>query len=489
MKQIRILVIAGSLIVSISMVATAVVLLSLGDGARWEIMTFITLLLVFSPIPALSSFVLLKAIGNYTKEIELFSTRDPLTRLYNQIAFWDMLEYETERSKRQGYRFSLLTIDVDNFKAVNDTYGHEVGDTFLKDFSSIFKSAVRKGDIAARFAGDKFMAILPVCDEAQAYIVAKRIIEGLRDFSLTIDNGTRITGSVSIGVAVYPDHAATAKDLYLLSDNMMVRAKASGKDRLSLPSEGDNVELLRSAGETSILIMDAIKQRRIIPYFQAIMNVENNRIEAYEVLTRIILPERVIAAADFIEAAEGMGAIGKIDYQLIELAFEQVRAKQYTGNLFLNLSPKALVLNEFMPTVRKLMRDYNLDPTKMVFEITERDTVKNVGLIDKFIRDLKKEGFRFAIDDFGAGYSSFQYIKSFSVDFLKIDGEFIRSMGDKSGIEKEIVKSIAILATKLGIKTIAEYVETDAILDEVKSAGIQFAQGYFIQHPSPDLGP
>jgi EAL domain-containing protein (putative c-di-GMP-specific phosphodiesterase class I) len=140
-----------------------------------------------------------------------------------------------------------------------------------------------------------------------------------------------------------------------------------------------------------------------------------------------------------------------------------------------------------MPTMRGLLKTYAIDPSKMVFEITERDTVKNVSLIEQFIRDLKLEGFRFAIDDFGAGYSSFQYIKMFSVDFLKVDGEFIRNLGEKGAVEKTIVKSIADLAGKLGIETIAEYVESADILGEVESAGIQYAQGYYIKRPSPDL--
>ena len=155
--------------------------------------------------------------------------------------------------------------------------------------------------------------------------------------------------------------------------------------------------------------------------------------------------------------------------------------------MFLNLSPKALVLNEFVPTVRKLLKDYGLDPSKLVFEITERDTVKALDVIEKYIHELKSEGFRFAIDDFGAGYSSFQYIKTFSIDYLKIDGEFIRNMSGTSVVENAIVSSIAGLADKLGIKTIAEFVETKEVLGQVESAGIHFAQGYFINKPSPDL--
>jgi EAL domain-containing protein (putative c-di-GMP-specific phosphodiesterase class I) len=182
-----------------------------------------------------------------------------------------------------------------------------------------------------------------------------------------------------------------------------------------------------------------------------------------------------------------MGAIGKIDYQLIEQAFIMVKQKHYKGTLFLNLSPKAMVIRDFMPTIRALFRNYDINPNDMVFEITERDTVKNIRLFEKFVHTLKDEGFRFAIDDFGAGYSSFQYLKNFPVDYLKVDGEFIRNMCGNGTMEKEIVASIASLANRLNIKTIAEFVESEMILNEVESAGINFAQGYYIQKPSPNL--
>lgn len=428
-----------------------------------------------------------KALANYTREVERFATRDPLTNLYNQIAFWDLLDYETERSKRQKYRFSLMAVDLDNFKMINDSYGHETGDRILAEFAALMKTAIRAGDIAARYAGDRFTAILPVCDEGQAYIVARRIIENMRELSLTLENGTVIRQTASIGVAVFPDHAKEARDLYLLAEGMLLQAKTFGKDRLSMPSEHDSVEVLKSMGDKNILVLQALSQRKIVPYFQPIMNVRDMKIEAYEVLTRIVMDGRVIPAAEFIETAESMGAIGKLDYQLIELAFDKVRQSGYQGGLFLNLSPKALILNEFMPTVRKLLRDYNIDPAKMVFEITERDTVKGLNVIEKYVNALRGEGFRFAIDDFGAGYSSFQYLRSFSVDFIKVDGEFIKNMNGARMTEKAIVSSIASLSRMLGIKTIAEFVETKDILNQVEQAGINYAQGYYIRRPSPDL--
>ncbi len=428
-----------------------------------------------------------KTLAAYTRDVERFATRDPLTNLYNQISFWDLLEYETNRSKRQEYKFSLLVIDIDNFKVINDTYGHETGDNFLKEFSLILKSATRSGDIASRYYGDQFAAILPVCDEGQAHTVARRIIDSVRSYSFPLVQGVAVKGTVSIGIAVYPDNAKEAKDLFLLADSMLTQAKSLGKDRLSMPSEQDDIEVLKSMGEKNILILDALAQHKIIPYFQPIMNISDHSINAYEVLTRIRTDDRVIPAVEFIETAEGMGVIGRIDYQLFEHALAKVRESRYQGSLFINLSPKALVLNEFMPTIRKMLRDYGLDPSKIIFEITERDTVKNLKFIESFIVELKHEGFRFAIDDFGSGYSSFHYIKAFSIDFLKIDGEFVRNMNGKSTVEKEIVTSIAALASHLGIKTIAEYVESKDILENVESAGINYAQGYYIKKPSPDL--
>ncbi len=443
---------------------------------------------VDSALDALITLVITaKTAASYSREAERFATRDPLTNLYNQMAFWDLLQHEAERSRRHRYKFSLLKIDIDNFKSINDVYGHDVGDMLLKELALVLKSAVRGGDLAARYAGDEFTAILPVCDEDQANTVARRIIENLRSFSVKLSNGSSVRQTVSIGVAVFPDHAKEAKDLYLMADNMLQQAKTMGKDRFTVPHDQREVDTMMSLREKNLLILEALAKRKFVPYFQPIVDVKKGNVLAYEVLTRIVLPDRVISAAEFIETAESMGAISKIDYQLIEQAFAKVQESGYQGKLFLNLSPKVLVLNEFVPTVRSMLKNFGLDPSKLVFEITERDTVKTLSYIEQHIRDLKREGFRFAIDDFGAGYSSFQYIKTFSIDFLKVDGEFIRNMTPTNTIEKAIVSSIADLADKLGIKTIAEFVENKEILGEVESSGINYAQGYYIKRPSPDL--
>jgi diguanylate cyclase (GGDEF)-like protein len=481
------ILIVSSVLLFLVMALAAVSLAVFVPGTFREKTVITVMLAAMSPLPLLLAAILWKTMDKFSGQAEQFTIRDPLTKLYNQSTFWDFLGDEIERARRQKYAFTIMLIDLDNFKAINDRYGQEAGDACLLEFSKLLKSAIRKVDIAARFGGDNFMVILPVCDKVQADSIAKRLLDSLRERSFLQNDGTTTQITASIGMAVFPDHAKTGENLFLLADSMMHQAKASGKDRVSIPSVEVNIDRMNSGGAKSFFIMESIKKNLIVPYFQPIVSVHEKKILAYEVLTRIITPDRVIPAMEFIEEAEGMGAIGKIDFMLIDKAFSLVKRTGYRGFLFLNLSPKALLLNEFMSTVRKFMARHGVEPAQLVFEITERDTVKNPNLIKKAVLELKEQGFKLAIDDFGAGYSSFQYLRMFNVDFLKIDGEFIRHMDGNGGLEQSIVSNIAHLAGDLGIKTIAEYVETEAILRQVRSASINYAQGYYIQRPQPGM--
>jgi EAL domain-containing protein (putative c-di-GMP-specific phosphodiesterase class I) len=175
-----------------------------------------------------------------------------------------------------------------------------------------------------------------------------------------------------------------------------------------------------------------------------------------------------------------------MDYQLIEKAFTEIRLQGYTGMLFVNLSPKALIVGEFASHVSRLAGKYGIEPSRIVFEITERETVRNLTLLEKFVLDAKVQGFSFAIDDFGSGYSSFQYIKCFPVDYIKIEGEFIRNMLHDETY-RAFIKSIVTLAKELKIKTVAEFVEDADILQAVSALGIDYAQGYHISRPSATI--
>jgi diguanylate cyclase (GGDEF)-like protein len=428
----------------------------------------------------------IKAIYKYTKDLEYYATRDPLTDLYNQRLFWELLGYEIGRAQRHNQKFSLFVIDLDNFKDINDSYGHHLGDRFLAGIAEVFRAAIRDGDILARYGGDEFVVILPDADEEQVFLVASRILENAGAFFLTAQDGARVKATVSIGFAVYPVHAMTAKDLFLFADNMMYKAKSEGKNTIIVPTEEDVVEAFRATGEKTAIVMSAIEEKTLIPYFQPIVELQSGKILGHEVLSRIRTDKGILDAEDFIEVAERLGVVTRLDYIVMEKVFQKVKTEGYAEHLFINLSPKSLILKEFIPRVLKLTKEYEIDHSRVVFEITERDTVKNLSLLEKFVHDLKFEGFKFAVDDFGSGFSSFHYIKLFPIDFVKIEGEFIRNMiRDKKDLA--LVRTMLTLAKEFEIEAIAECVEDRDILEKAKDIGIRYGQGFHVGRPEPEV--
>lgn len=428
----------------------------------------------------------IKAINKYTENLEFYATRDPLTGLFSQRVFRDLLDYEIKRAARHEYKFGVLVIDCDNFKPINDTYGHSFGDDFLKEFADLLEASKRDEDILSRYGGDEFTIILPESTEKEVYTVASRILEKVEKFELNAPDGTTVSVTVSIGMSIYPDHSTEPKELFNIADTMMYQAKSQGKNAIRFPNEYDIEKIHQEVEDKSMIVLDAIKNEKIVPHFQPIMNTSNDSIEINELLMRIEVDNEIVTAGKFIETAESLGIVHKMDYIVIEKAFKKINETGYSGILFINLSPKALIIGEFIEKVVKLTHQYNIDKEKIVFEITERETVKSFSLLEKFVQNLKLEGFSFAIDDFGSGFSTFHYVKRFPIDYIKIDGDFIINLG-KDEKDLAFVKSIVALAKELKVNTVAEFVEDEDILKFLKDIEVDYAQGYYIGKPSPEL--
>jgi diguanylate cyclase (GGDEF)-like protein len=428
-----------------------------------------------------------KAIHKYTRDMEYYATRDPLTDLYNRRVFWELFEYEVARASRHGYEFALLLVDLDNFKLINDNFGHSAGDIYLQAVAKAMKKTLRPGDIFARYGGDEFVALLPEITAETATAVARRVLEAAAAVEQFAPDGNRIAGSVSIGLAVYPLHADNAKDLFLFADNMMYKAKGAGKHQVGVPGEQEVAEVFRDMTATTMMVVKAINEGRVVPFFQPILDVASGRVVGYEVLSRLLEDGVHLEASRFIEYAEKAGAIHRLDTMVMEQALRTLAASGFEGYLFVNLSPRALAVADFLVTLKKTVAAAGINPAQIVFEITERDTMRNIAVLERIAHELKLDGFKLAIDDFGSGFSSFQYLRRLPVDFVKIEGDFVVNILN-SQRDRAFVQTIWRLAADLKIKVVAEHVEDAEVLAELKVIGVEYAQGYHIGRPEGSIG-
>ena len=425
-----------------------------------------------------------KAISVHVQEVEFYAMRDSLTFLYNQRTFWELFNYELERAERFGRRLSLILLDLDNFKVINDTYGHVFGDTVLREVGRVIYEKKRKTDVAARYGGDEFALIAVGAGVNEAYTLAKRIKEGIESLTLYAGEERTVNVEVSLGVATYPDHAKNPRDLFILADNMLRKAKEEGRSRLKVPSYGDLSKIGSLLTKKSIQVLDALNKREITPYFQPIVDIHSGEVFANEALMRI--GKHHVPPSEFVETAENLGVLVRMDMIIYEEVFKRVKEQGYRKKIFLNFSPRFLLMEDFSERIGRLVEEFGISPENVVFELTERESVKNVELLERFVRQMKELGFQFAIDDFGSGYSSFHYLKRIPADYVKIEGEFVRDT-PLDWRDRSFISSIVALAKGMGIKTVAEFVESEDILKHLRELGVDYGQGFYFGKPSPEL--
>ena len=421
------------------------------------------------------------------------ATHDGLTGLWNRTEFErrlsvglepSLFDLECERAS------AVMLLDLDQFKVVNDTFGHAAGDAMLREVAARFQTCLREDDMLARLGGDEFGVLLHerAGEREAAEAIAERLRASLANFTWHWASHPFST-SVSIGVVSLVDTRMNAEEAMRFADIACYLAKERGRDRVHMANLNDQ-ELTRHTSQISWgrRIKEALEENRLCLYAQPIQSIHAARGDSLhaELLLRMTGTDgEVIGAGDFIPAAERYGLMSVIDRWVVKTAFEALAAApdHPRTEYAINLSGASIGDERFLRFLREQFARTGVAPSSICFEITETAAVANLVLATRFIHDLKRLGCKFALDDFGAGMSSFAYLRQLPVDYLKIDGSFVKDMACDS-VNHDMVAAINDIGHSMGRKTIAEYVENEAILTKLREVGVDFAQGYYIGKPT-----
>jgi diguanylate cyclase (GGDEF)-like protein len=429
-----------------------------------------------------------KVLSRTLSELEYYSVHDPLTGIHNRRYFNDMLEYEVGRSARHHHEFAVLLLDLDDFKDINDSYGHPLGDEVLKKIAESITSHMRKGDIATRMGGDEFAIILPETPPEGARVAAEMIRTHLERLTFTTPSGKEFHVTTSVGIISYPRDMQNVEDLMSGVDVALYRAKGLGKNEVcEFDAAAHLKQIMRDSRSIVEELRRALREERIQPYFQPIVDCRTGEVYAYESIARLIdLNGGITAAGQFIETIEKYGLGRELDRIMVRKVIEAnkriIHSQGKPKRLFINLSAQEIQGRGILGYAEELCAQLEVPPSSIVFEILERDAISDITHMSSFLTNLRRKGFAFALDDFGSGYNSFHYLRELRFEYVKIDGAFVRNILN-SKIDRALVRNLSRLCQELDILTIGEYVESQEIFDLLKEMGINFGQGFHIGLP------
>lgn len=420
---------------------------------------------------------LLETLEEYQQRLEQVSTRDRLTGLFNRSKFCELTTKAIARHATGEYPgFSLIEVDLDYFKHVNDLHGPTIGDLILRQVAERISEWSGDHGVVARLGGDSFGVLLSTSNAELAYMQAVSLRDHLMNIRFGLD-GEPVRIMCSIGVVTHPQDGTTAEELCAALDLAVLKAKDHGNDRvgsLNNSERGVASEFI-SKGDR---ILCALDDDRVTAEFEPIVNPATGDIFAYEALARIEEGNELIKAHKFIEAAEQLGMSETIDLRIIDSG---LRAKQMgllgKAKVFFNLSARTIANRKTMQQITSMVRERDIAPSDVVFEITEREALPQLDRVSELTASLKSEGYSFALDDFGSGFSSYMYLKYLSVDYVKIEGSFVRQILEDPK-DLILVQNIARVVKDFGLAAIAEYVESSDCEKVIAKLGIQFTQGY-----------
>ncbi len=432
-------------------------------------------------------------LHSMAKQMTHQATHDALTGLINRQEFEHRLSAVLDSIHRKNHQqHAMCYLDLDEFKVVNDTSGHAAGDTLLKDVTSRLEGCIRETDTLARLGGDEFGVLLQNCPLERAKEIAESMRRTVLEYRLGWEDHVHQVG-VSIGLVPLDEDSGELTDVLRSADSACYVAKDKGRNRVHV-YEKDDIELARHHGNMRWMrkIQMGLEENDFRLFYQPVRdtNLEISNVLHFEVLIRMLDKEgHIITPHNFIPAAERYHLMVDIDRWVIQNTFEKLKHlladSSYDSVLCsINLSGQSLSDDDFLAYLESYIHSTGIDPASLCFEITETAAISNIDQVQYFINGLRNMGCKFALDDFGSGLSSFAYLKRLPIDFLKIDGSFIRNICiDKT--DYAMVKSIQEIGNAIGVKTIAEFVESNEIIKSLKELGVDYIQGYGIAMPAP----
>lgn len=422
------------------------------------------------------------------RRLSYHASHDILTGLVNRAEFENRLERALKSAKARETSYALCYLDLDQFKIVNDSCGHQAGDALLGQLGALLKSKIRWRDTLARLGGDEFGVLLESCNLEQALETAETLRVAVGDFKFMWDDRSFRLG-VSIGVVPISAGNEDVAALLSAADSACAAAKEAGRNRIHSFEENDiDLQRRRREQQWAARINNALEENRFELFRQTIRPLQVAEHGAhYEILLRMRDETGgIIAPGLFIEAAERFSLTPRIDRWVITNAFRwlvsEADERERLAMCSINLSGQSIGDDKFLPFVIEQFQMSGLDATKICFEITETAAIASYSQANRFINALKELGCMFALDDFGTGLSSFGYLKHFPVDFLKIDGSFVKEILHDP-IDREMVRSINEIGHLTGKRTIAEFAENEEIITMLKGMGVDYAQGYGVSEP------
>jgi diguanylate cyclase (GGDEF)-like protein len=418
-------------------------------------------------------------------ELRFLADHDSLTGLLNRRSFRSELDQNVSFTARYGGRGAVMVIDIDGLKEVNDKLGHQAGDQLIRRVADILRERVRATDLVARLSGDEFAVLMPQTDTAGALQLGEdlraQVAEG---FSSAAEMAP---ASISVGVTMFGGQGSAGSEAVLLAaDQAMYQAKEEGRNRIMLfnaPGEGGEP---RRAQTTSARIRDALTQNRLSLATQPIRSLTSGGIERYELFLRMTGESgELLPAASFIEVAERSGMVQELDRWVVARALELMAERERAGDpvsLHMNLSGASLTDLSVLEFIERRLDEGEADPARCTFEITQTARVEDYETAGAFADRLTEFGCEVAIDDYGAGFGPFAYLKKVPFDVIKIDGTFIREMAQNDA-DQLVVKAIVEIARGLGKRTIAEFVEDEDTTQLLRDYGVDMAQGYHLGRP------